>query len=79
MRGAGAGAGSEEERGRRPDYLKSDTEIADRHADRTKAAVAAHLDVCGASPLPLDQNRLVCAKCGSILKIDDAQAPALLE
>lgn len=75
MRG-GTGAGTKEERGKRPGYLKSKDLVDD---DRTKAAIDEHLKECGAAPVPLSANRLVCAKCGGILKIEDAKAAALVE
>jgi hypothetical protein len=72
--GADAGAGAADERGQRPDYLKSKTELSNGHDDRTKAAIDKHLQECGAAPIPLSPSRLVCAKCGSMLEIGDAQA-----
>ena len=75
MRG-GAGADTSEERGKRPNYLKS-KELTDD--DRAKAAIDKHLKECGAAPIPLSPSRLVCAKCGSILKVDDAQSSSLAE
>lgn len=67
MRGA-AGAGATEERGQRPGYLKSKT-------DPAKAAIDKHVQECGTAPIPLGRNQLVCAKCGSILEIGDAETP----
>ena len=72
--GAAAGAGATDERGQRPDYLKSKTELSNGDGDRTKAAIDKHLQECGAAPIPLSPSRLVCAKCGSMLEIGDAQA-----
>lgn len=72
--GAAAGAGAADERGQRPDYLKSKTELSNGDDDRTKAAIDKHLQECGAAPIPLSPSRLVCAKCGSMLEIGDAQA-----
>lgn len=72
--GAAAGAGAADERGQRPDYLKSKTELSNSDDDRTKAAIDKHLQECGAAPIPLSPSRLVCAKCGSMLEIGDAQA-----
>ncbi|HWG27208.1 hypothetical protein [Actinospica sp.] len=72
--GAASAAGSAEERGQRPDYLKSKTELSDTGGDRVKAAIDGHLKECGMAPIPLGPSRLVCAKCGSMLEIDDAQA-----
>ena len=76
MRGGGSAAGATEERGQRPGYLKSKTELSDKDDARVKAVVDAHLKECGAAPIPLDPSRLVCAKCGSILTVDDAAALA---
>jgi hypothetical protein len=76
MRTGSGAAGTTEERGRRPDYLKSKTEITDTEGDRTKAAICAHQKECGAAPIPLSPTQLVCAKCGSILQLDDTQALA---
>jgi hypothetical protein len=75
MRSGGSAAGATEERGQRPGYLKSKTELSDKDGDRVKAVVDAHLKECGTAPIPLDPSRLVCAKCGSILTVDDAAAP----
>lgn len=72
--GAAAGAGTADERGQRPNYLKSKTELTRDDSDRARAAVDRHLQECGTAPIPLDPSRLVCAKCGSILEIDDVQA-----
>ena len=76
MRGgtSAAGSGNADERGQRPDYLKSKTELAQSDDDRTKAAIDKHLQECGVAPIPLSPSRLVCAKCDSILKVDEAQA-----
>ena len=72
--GAASAAGGAEERGQRPDYLKSKTELTDTGGDRVKAAIDAHLKECGMAPIPLSPSRLVCAKCGSMLEIEDAEA-----
>jgi hypothetical protein len=76
MRTGTGAAGTTEERGQRPDYLKSKTEITDTEGDRTKAAIHAHQKECGTAPIPLSPSQLVCAKCGSILQLDDSQALA---
>lgn len=64
--------GAADERGQRPGYLKSKMEVSGDDEDRTKAAIDRHLQECGAAPIPFGSSRLVCAKCGSILEIDDA-------
>ena len=76
MRTGTSAANSAEERGQRPAYLKSKTEITDTEGDRTKAAITAHQKACGTAPIPLSPSQLVCAKCGSILQLDDTQALA---
>ncbi len=76
MRTGTGAASSAEERGQRPGYLKSKTEITDTEGDRTKAAIHAHQKECGTAPIPLSPSQLVCAKCGSILQLDDTQALA---
>ena len=76
MRTGTGAASSAEERGQRPNYLKSKTEIADPEGDRTKAAINAHVKECGTAPIPLSSTQLVCAKCGSILQLDATQALA---
>lgn len=76
MRGGMGGAGSTEERGQRPDYLKSKTELSDKDGGKAKAAIDKHLKECGAAPIPLSADTLVCAKCGSILTIEDDAVPA---
>jgi hypothetical protein len=74
--GAGAAAGAAEERGQRPDYLKSKTEVGGKSGDPVQAAIDKHLKECGAAPIPLGDNQLVCAKCGSILTVENPQALA---
>ena len=76
MRTGTAAASAAEERGQRPAYLKSKTEITDPEGDRTKAAINAHQKECGTAPIPLSKSQLVCAKGGSILQLDDTQALA---
>ncbi|HET9169480.1 MAG TPA: hypothetical protein VFN97_08585 [Actinospica sp.] len=72
--GGAAGAGAAEERGRRPGYLKAKAESTD---DRAKKATAEHLKDCGMAPISIGQDRLVCAKCGSIIELGGADAEAL--
>lgn len=76
MRGAGrgAGAGAAEERGQRPDYLKSKTGVTQGEDKRVQEASAKHLKECGMAPIPFGADRLVCAKCGSILELGGAEA-----
>ncbi|MBR7832953.1 hypothetical protein KDL01_06750 [Actinospica durhamensis] len=69
----GASAGAAEERGQRPDYLKSKTELTEGDKDPMKAAVDKHRQECGMAPIPFGTSRLVCAKCGSILEVGQAQ------
>jgi hypothetical protein len=73
MRGGSGAAGAGDERGQRPNYLKSRIAAAEGNGDRVKAAVDKHRQECGMAPIPFSTNRLVCAKCGSILEIGDAQ------
>lgn len=75
MRGGtgGAGAGSAQERGQRPDYLKSKTELTEGGADPMKAAIAEHEQECGMAPIPFGTSRLVCAKCGGIVEVGEVQ------
>lgn len=77
MRGV-AGAGGTEERGRRPGYLKSKTDSAAGDA-LVKAAADKHQKECGAAPVPFGGSRLVCARCGSIIEVEDAREPAAAE
>jgi hypothetical protein len=77
MRGAAGAASSTEERGQRPGYLKSKTEITEKNEDRTKTAIAEHLKECGVAPIAIGPDRLVCAKCGSIVEVPSATADAL--
>ena len=72
--GARSGVGGAEERGRRPGYLKSKTEVAQGQDKRMKEAVDQHLKACGMAPIPFGSSRLVCAKCGSIVELGDADA-----
>ena len=73
----GAGAGAAEERGQRPDYLKTKTEITESGEDRAKKASAEHQKQCGTAPISIGGDRLVCAKCGSIIELEGADAEAL--
>lgn len=76
MRGGArpGGVGGAKERGRRPGYLKSKTEVAQGQDKRMKEAVDQHLKACGMAPIPFGSSRLVCAKCGSIVELGDADA-----
>lgn len=77
MRGArsgGGGAGAAEERGQRPGYLKDKTEVSQGQDKRMKEAVDKHVKACGMAPIPFGSSRLVCAKCGSIIELGDADS-----
>lgn len=72
--GSAAAFGGAQERGQRPNYLRSNSGVADSGGDRVKAVIDEHLRTCGAAPIPFSANRLVCAKCGSVIEVCDAAA-----
>jgi hypothetical protein len=76
MRGTGARAGAAEERAQRPGYLKSKTGSDSGDNGLMTAAADKHRQECGVAPIPFGENRLVCAKCGSIIEVEDARDPA---
>lgn len=75
MRGTSARAGTAEERAQRPGYLKSKTGPDSGDSGLMKAATDRHRQECGAPPIPFGENRLVCAKCNSIIEVEDARDP----
>lgn len=77
MRGAGARAGAAQERAQRPGYLKAKTGSDSGDSGLMKAATDKHRRECGVAPIPFGDDRLVCAKCGSIIEVEDVRDPAV--